>query len=645
MTVPQVDVEEYGYFADNQRRHADDTHLFEVHEPYNGKLFARVAAGSRADARLAVDAASKAFAGWSGSAPDEKARLFLKAAEIVRRRRTEIAEVLARETGSTISFATFQQDLRRSQNVDVRAQHDRHIESSRRPASLQGRYDFIVVGAGAAGSVLAAELSASGAQVLVIESGGPDDAPTIANPSVWFYNVGGPLDYHLPVTPSPRLNNRKFNMALGHVLGGGSSINAMVWMRGMQRDYDGWAKNGAKGWAFADVLPVFKSQEDWEGGANEWRGAGGPIHIRRPKDPHPTAPAFIDAAREMGMPILDDVNGPMRPGAGYINMNIAADGTRVSAVRAFLRPALSRPNLTLLLNTNVVKLNFKGTRCVGVKLMTDGAVKDIAADKEVILAAGAINSPKLLMLSGVGEAKALRSLGIDVVENLPGVGENLQDHVLVSGVVFKYKGKMPDRPADSNAVEAEAYLSSGPSGDTDISLVLHQLPVVTPEVASRFGTPPPDAFTIAPALVQPTSRGSVRLASNNFQDAAVIDGNYLGTDHDFAAIVRAIEAARELGNQHAFDSLRESELIPGPKASAEEIRELARLASASFGHAVGTCKMGVDKLAVVDPELRVHGILGLRVADASVMPRIITGPGTNASTHMIAGRAATLILG
>src|SRR3989441_6046930 len=507
------------------------------------------------------------------------------------------------------------------------------------------RYDYIVVGAGAAGSVLAADLSASGAQVLVIESGGPDDAPTILDPSIWFYNVGGPLDYHLPIVPSPRLNNRNFNMAVGHILGGGTSINAMVWIRGTQADYDGWAENGAKGWAFADVLPVFKSQEDWEGGANEWRGSAGPIHIRRPKDPHPTAPAFIEAAREMGMPILDDVNGPMRPGAGYINMNIAADGTRVSAVRAFLRPALSRPNLSLLLNSNVVRLNFTGTRCVGVRLMTDGALKDIAADKEVILAAGTIGSPKLLMLSGVGEAKALRSLGIDLVENLPGVGQNLQDHVLLSGVVFKYKGKMPDRPADSNAVEAEAYLSSVPSGDTDISLVLHQLPVVTPEVASRFGTPPPDAFTIAPALVQPTSKGSVRLTSDNFQDAAVINGNYLGTDHDFAAVVRAIEAARELGSQHAFDSVRESELIPGPKASAEQIRELARLASVSFGHAVGTCKMGVDKLAVVDPELRVHGILGLRVADASVMPRIITGPGTNASTHMIAGRAAKLILG
>ena len=509
------------------------------------------------------------------------------------------------------------------------------------------QYDFIVVGAGAAGSVLAAELSASGAQVLVIESGGPDDAPTIANPNIWFYNVGGPLDFYLPIKPSPRLNNRKFNMPLGHVLGGGSSINAMVWMRGTQRDYDGWAENGAKGWAFADVLPVFKRQEDWEGGANALRGAGGPIHIRRPKDPHPTAPAFIEAAREMGMPFLDDVNGPLRPGAGYINMNIATDGTRVSAVRAFLRPALSRPNLTLLLNTTVVKLNFKGNRCVGVKLATDGAIKDVAADKEVILAAGAIHSPKLLMLSGVGEAKALRSLGIDVVENLPGVGENLQDHVLVSGVVFKYKGKMPDRPADSNAVEAEAYLSSGPSRDTDINiaLVLHQLPAVTPEVASRFGTPPPDAFTIAPALVQPSSRGFVRLASNNFHDAAVIDGNYLGTDQDVAAVMQGIEAARELGCQHAFDSLRESEIIPGPKASTEEIRELARLASASFGHAVGTCKMGVDQLAVVDPQLRVHGLAGLRVADASVMPRIITGPGTNASTHMIAGRAAKLILG
>ena len=432
-------------------------------------------------------------------------------------------------------------------------------------SSAEGQYDFIVVGAGAVGCVLSAELSASGAQVLVIESGGPDDAPTIANPSIWFYNVAGPLDYHLPIAPSPRLNNRSFNMALGHVLGGGSSINAMVWTRGMQKDFDGWARDGAQGWAFADVLPVFRKQEDWEGGANEWRGSGGPIHIRRPRDPHPVALAFLEAAREMGMPILDDLNGPMQAGAGYINMNIAADGTRVSAVRAFLRPALARPNLTVLLNADVVRVNFKGSRCVGVRTRTGGSEKDIAANEEVILAAGAIHSPKLLMLSGVGEEKTLRSLGIDLVQGLPGVGQNLQDHVLLSGVVFQYKGKMPDRPAGSNAVEAEAYLSSSLSGETDISLVPHQLPVVTPEVASRFGTPPPDAFTIAPALVQPTSRGSVRLMSKHFQDAVAIDGNYLGTDRDFAAIVRAIEAARELGRRNAFGDIRESELIPGPK--------------------------------------------------------------------------------
>jgi choline dehydrogenase-like flavoprotein len=508
----------------------------------------------------------------------------------------------------------------------------------------QGQYDFIVVGAGAAGCVLAAELSASGAQVLVIESGGPDDAPTIANPSIWFYNVGGPLDYHLPVAPSPRLNNRVFNMALGHVLGGGSSINAMVWTRGMQRDFDGWAENGAKGWSFADVLPVFKSQENWEGGANAWRGSGGPLHIRRPTNPHPTAPAFLEAAREMGMPILDDVNGPMVPGAGYINMNIAADGIRVSAARAFLHPALTRPNLTLLLNTPVVKLNFEGARCVGVKITRDGTETDIVAQKEVILAAGSIHSPKLLLLSGIGEANALCRLGIDVVADLPGVGENFQDHVLVSGVIFKYKGKMPERPADSNAVEAEAYLSSGPTTDTDINLVLEQIPVVTPEAAARFAAPPEDSFTIAPALVQPTSRGTIRLASNKFEDAPVIDGNYLSSDTDVAAIVRAIEAARELGHQRAFDGVRDVELIPGPKAPEEDVRELARSGSASFGHGVGTCKMGVDKFAVVDPQLRVHGLTGLRVADASVMPRIITGP-TNAPAHMIAGRAAKLILG
>jgi choline dehydrogenase len=510
--------------------------------------------------------------------------------------------------------------------------------------ALRASYDYIVVGAGAAGCVLAAELSKSSAQVLLLESGGADDAPTIPNPSIWFYNVGGPLDYKLAVTPTPQLNNRKFNMALGHVLGGGSSINAMVWARGLQRDFDGWAENGAKGWAFKDVLPIFKAQEDWEGGANEWRGAGGPVHIRRPRDPHPTAPAFLEAARQMGFPVHDDVNGPMLPGAGYINMNIAADGSRVSAATAFLHPALSRSNLTLLLNSSVLKVNFTGKRATGVRAVIDGAVKDIVADKEVILTAGGVQSAKLLMLSGVGDADALRPFGIDVVENLRGVGKNLEDHILVSGVVFKYKGKMPDRPADSNAVEAEVYLSSGESAaGTDINLVLEQLPAVTPEAGARFGVPPPDAFIIAPALVQPTSRGAVRLASADPNDPLIIDANYLGTDQDLKALMKAIDVARELGRQTAFDGVRDVELIPGPKASVRDVQELARLASASFGHAVGTCKIGVDETAVVDPQLRVHGLQGLRVADSSVIPRIVTAP-TNAATFMVAGKAARLIL-
>jgi choline dehydrogenase len=509
---------------------------------------------------------------------------------------------------------------------------------------LEGAYDYIVVGAGASGAIVAGELSKTGAKVLVVESGGADTAPTISNPSIWFYNIGGPLDWKLPIAPVPQLNNRKFNMALGHVLGGGSSINAMVWSRGMERDYDAWQRSGAKGWGFKDVLPTYKAQEDWEGGANEWRGVGGPVHIRKPGDPHPTAPAFIEAARQMGFPIIDDMNGPMRAGAGYINMNIAADGTRVSSSRAFLRPNLDRPNLTLLLNTNVTKVVFNGDRASGVEIVGAYGARGVSATREVILAAGTIHSPQLLMLSGVGDAAQLRKLGIKPVANLQGVGQNLQDHVLVSGVVYQYKGKMPDRPVDSDAVEAEVYLSSGiDSHSTDINLVLEQLPIATPEATARFGAPPKEGFTIAPALIQPTSRGHVRLAGTDWRDAPIIEGNHLGTDRDLAAIVRAIEAARELGSKTAFDSIREAEVIPGSKATSRpDLIAFARTASASFGHAVGTAKIGTGADAVVDSELRVHGLRGLRVADASIMPSITSGP-TNAPSFMIGGRAAELI--
>ncbi len=506
-------------------------------------------------------------------------------------------------------------------------------------------YDYIVVGGGAAGSVVAGELSKTGVEVLLIESGGADSAPTISNPSIWFYNVGSPLDWSLPIAPVPQLNNRKFNMALGHVLGGGSSVNAMVWSRGMDRDYDRWERSGAAGWAFKDVLPTFKAQEDWEGGANEWRGVGGPVHVRRPGTPHPTAPAFLEAARQMGFDLLDDVNGPLRAGAGYINMNIAADGTRVSAARAFLQPNLNRPNLTLLLETNVTKVVFEGDRSVGVEIVTGDDVRIVRAMREVILSAGTIHSAKLLMLSGIGNAEELKKLGISAVADLRGVGQNLQDHVLVSGVVYKYKGKMPDRPANSDAVEAEVFLPSGLSDHpVDLCLVLEQLPIATPEAAARYGTPPQEGFTIAPALVQPTSRGRVRLASGNWRDAPSIECNLLGTDHDLKGIVRAIEAARELGRQSALDAVREAEAIPGPSAaSRQDLVEFARTAAGSFGHPVGTAKIGTDADAVVDSNLRVRHVRGLRVADASVMPSIPAGA-TNAPSIMIGGRAAVMIM-
>src|SRR6266853_1059536 len=462
---------------------------------------------------------------------------------------------------------------------------------TRNQAKLKRAYDYIIIGSGASGAVIAGELSKTGAEVLVIEAGGEDAGPTVTNPSIWFHNVGSPFDWALPIVPTPQLNHRHFNIALGRVLGGGSSVNAMVWTRGTARDYDAWERHGATGWSFKDM------------------------------------------------------NGPMRPGAGYINMNIGVDGSRASSARAFLRPNLGRTNLTLLLNTHATRVLFEGDRASGAEFVVGDVLQTVGAEREVIVAAGTIHSAKLLMLSGVGDATELHKLGIVPVANLRGVGKNLHDHILVAGVVFRYKGKAIDRPADSDGVEAEVYLSSGvDDSPIDTALILQQFPVATPDAAARFAAPPKEGFTISPALTQPTSRGQVRLASTDWRDKPLIEPNYLGTDHDLNAVVRAIETARELGRQSAFDQMRETEVVPGPKAaSRQDLIEFARSASGSFGHAVGSAKIGTDADAVVDSKLQVHGLRGLRVADASVMPSIISGPGTNAASYMIGGRAAELI--
>ena len=346
----------------------------------------------------------------------------------------------------------------------------------------------------------------------------------------------------------------------------------------------------------------------------------------------------------MGTPILDDMNGPMRDGAGFINMNIARDGTRVNAPRAFLHPNLSRANFTLLLSTTVTKVLFNGDRASGVEIAVDDGARKISATREVILSAGTIHTAQLLMLSGIGEASALKKLGIAPVADLRGVGRNFQDHVHVSGLVYQYKGAFPVRPADSNAVEAEVNLSSGVDGHgTDILLVLEQLPNASPELAARYGGPLENCFTISPSLIQPTSRGQVSLASADWRVPPTVEAGLLGTDRDLEATLRAVEAGRELVSQKVFDGIREAELIPGPKAkSRQDLTDFARTGALSFGHPIGTARMGNDADAVVDSELRVHGVRGLRVADASVMPSIISGA-TNAPSIMIGGRAAEFI--
>jgi choline dehydrogenase len=509
--------------------------------------------------------------------------------------------------------------------------------------SLKGSYDYIVVGAGAAGCIIAAALAEAGAEVLLLEAGGTDDLPQVSTPGLWFTNIGTPRDWRFTAEPSPNVDDRRVPIAMGHILGGGTSINAMLWVRGLASDFDHWASAGCTGWGFSDILPLYKRIEDWQGGANEWRGAGGPLPIRTPQQPHPTANAFIASCKNLGIPILEDVNGPMREGAGFVNMTITPEGARASASRCFLRPKLALPNLTLLLKTSATRLLFEATRCKGVRTRSGALHRDFTCTREVLVTCGGIGSARLLMLSGLGEAQSLRALGIKPVVDLAGVGQNFQDHPLLCGVVFQYRGAMPPRSLTSNAVEAAAYVRSrGQAEGPDIKMVLQQLPLMTPELRRRYPIATEEAFTISPALVRPTSRGTLTLRSANPEEGPRLEANFLATDADLRATVRCIELTRELGAQAGFSEVRDRELAPGRALDRAALEDFARLSSISFGHPVGTCRMGLGGDAVVDPRLKVHGIQGLRVADSSIMPRIITGP-TSAATHVIALKAADLL--
>lgn len=498
-------------------------------------------------------------------------------------------------------------------------------------------YDYILIGAGSAGCVVAARLSEDPAvQVLLLEAGGTDAHDSVQNPTAWTTLLSGELDWGYQTTPQRHAANRVVHCPRAKMLGGCHSHNANAWVHGHPTDFDSWAYQGNPGWDFQSILPIYRAIEDYAGGASEHRGAGGPLYMELPRDPNPIASAFIDAGCEVGLPRVEDNNGPQMEGMSYFNLTIK-DGKRNSVAAAYLRPAMQRPNLTVVPHAEAHRLLFDGTRCCGIEYLLGDEPQQARAEREVVVCSGAIGSPRLLLLSGIGPEEDLRRLGIPLVASVPGVGRNLQDHILLAGINYECKGSLP--PLRNNGAESTMWWKSdarllGP----DLQPVILEFPFATPELADRV---PENCYAIAPGLVRPASRGAVRLVSSDPRVAPDIDMNYLGRDADVKALLFAVELCREIGAADAFKEWRKREVMPGKLAGAD-LLEFVRLSTTTFFHPTSTCKMGIDEMSVVDPQLRVHGVTGLRVADASIMPSVTTG-NTNAPSVMIGERAAALL--
>jgi choline dehydrogenase len=519
--------------------------------------------------------------------------------------------------------------------IELHREADRHKVLAR-------SYDYVIVGAGSAGCVVARRLvDGSDATVLLLEAGGSDEGvKSISNPPQWPENIGSRYDWAYRYEPSPHLADRSLRLPLGKVLGGSGSINAMLWVRGHRADYDAWAEAGNAGWDFQSVLPLFKRSEDWEDGGSEFRGAGGPIRVERARNLHPVSVAFIDAGRSYGMPYLDDINIPEPEGVGPKNLNVKG-GARCGPAGAFLRPVMGHKNLTVLTEAPAVKLTFTSTRCTGLDFLLDGKLHSVRASQEVILCSGAIHTPRLLLLSGIGQHADLEQLGVDTVVDLPGVGRNLQDHVLLTGLCFEAKHPLPS-PNNNLGGSTLFWKSRSTLGRPDLMFVPVQVPYVSDEIGAQYPIPP-NAFSILPALVRVQSRGYLRMKSAGPDGPLEIQPNFLAEQPDVDALVAGVELGLDIASQPPFRDLIKRWVAPPNRMSREDTVAFLRLSCSSYHHPVGTCAMGSGREAVVDAELRVRGILGLRVADASVMPTIPSA-NTHAPSIMIGEFASRLLV-
>ena len=526
-------------------------------------------------------------------------------------------------------------------------------------------YDYIIVGAGSAGCALAYRLSREASRrVLLLEAGGKDSFPMIHIPLGFAFMMKNPkVNWCYETEPEPNMHNRKISWPRGKVLGGTSCINGMVYIRGQKEDYDGWAQQGNEGWSYDEVLPYFKRSEHKAEGPNEHHGYGGPLWVEGVANDEKLelADMFVQAAVQTGLPFNEDFNGASQEGAGDYQRNIR-NGRRQSSARTFLKACQQRPNLTVVTEALTEKILFEGTRAIGVEYDRKGSREQAFATGEVILCGGVINSPQLLELSGIGQKARLEALGVEVRKDLPGVGENLQDHLTVNiqqgidniptfydetrplallGNVFKYftRGKGLLSHAAS---QVGVFFRSSDKVDTPDAQI-HFAPAAS-EPDKKGNLKPRPGTTATVCHLRPESRGSVHITSTNPAEAPSIRANYLDTENDRKAMIAAFRRTREIFRAPALNRHLSQEFRPGEQVqSDEEILAYIRAEAESVYHPVGTCKMGNDSESVVDARLRVHGIEGLRVADASIMPNITSG-NTHAPAVMIAERCADMLL-